>query len=71
MEKMKEYNIGTAYHYQALHLFSGYAKITGLKKGDMPAAELIGEKIVSLPLFPAMTDQDITDVIEAVKAVCK
>lgn len=71
MEKMKAYNIGTAYHYQALHLFSGYAKITGLKKGDMPESELIGEKIVSLPLFPAMTDQDVNDVIEAVKAICK
>ncbi|WP_196593874.1 DegT/DnrJ/EryC1/StrS family aminotransferase [Pectinatus sottacetonis] len=71
MEKMKEYNIGTAYHYQALHLFSGYAKITGLKKGDMPVAEEIGEKIVSLPLFPAMTNEDITDVIEAVTNICK
>lgn len=71
MEKMKQYNIGTAYHYQAVHLFSAYAKITGLKKGDMPVAEEIGEKIVSLPLFPAMTDQDVEDVVEAVKAVCK
>ncbi|WP_196604339.1 DegT/DnrJ/EryC1/StrS family aminotransferase [Pectinatus haikarae] len=71
MEKMKQYNIGTAYHYQAVHLFSGYAKITGLKKGDMPVAEAIGEKIVSLPLFPAMTDQDVDDVIEAVQTVCK
>lgn len=71
MEKMKAYNIGTAYHYQALHLFSAYARITGLKKGDMPVSELIGEKIVSLPLFPAMSDQDVADVIEAVKNVCK
>lgn len=71
MEKMKEYNIGTAYHYPALHLFTGYAKITGLKRGDMPVAEEIGDKIVSLPLFPAMTDDDVTDVIEAVKDICK
>lgn len=71
MEKMKQHNIGTAYHYQALHLFTAYGKLTGLKKGDMPVSEEIGEKIVSLPLFPAMTDQDIKDVIEAVKAVCK
>lgn len=71
MEKMKEYNIGTAYHYQALHLFTAYGEITGLKKGDLPIAEKVGEQIVSLPLFPAMTDADVEDVIAAVKSICK
>lgn len=70
MEKMKDYNIGTAYHYQALHLFTCYAEATGLKPGDMPEAEYVSERIVSLPLFPAMTDDDVSDVIAAVKAVC-
>jgi len=71
MEKMKEYNIGTAYHYQALHLFTAYGEITGLKKGDLPIAEKVGEQIVSLPLFPAMTDADVEDVVAAVKSICK
>lgn len=71
MTKMKERNIGTAYHYQALHLFSAYKEITGLNKGDLPVAEDVSERIVSLPLFPKMTDNDVQDVIEAVLAICR
>lgn len=71
MAKMAEKNIGTAYHYQALHLFTCYGKLTGLKQGDLPNAEYVSDRIVSLPLFPAMTDDDVTDVIEAVKEVMK
>ena len=71
MARMKEQNIGTALHYQALHLFSCYGNITGLKRGALPEAEYVSDHIVSLPLFPAMTDEDVADVIEAVKEVCR
>jgi len=71
MSRMKELNIGTALHYQALHLFSCYRDLTGMKRGDLPEAEYVSDHIVSLPLFPAMTDEDVADVIEAVKEVCK
>lgn len=70
MAQMSKRNIGTAYHYQALHLFTCYGEITGLKAGDLPNAEYVSERIVSLPLFPAMTDEDVTDVIEAIKEIC-
>lgn len=70
MAQMSKRNIGTAYHYQALHLFTCYGEITGLKAGDLPNAEYVSERIVSLPLFPAMTDDDVTDVIEAIKEIC-
>lgn len=70
MAQMSKYNIGTAYHYQALHLFTCYGEITGLKAGDLPNSEYVSERIVSLPLFPAMTDDDVTDVIEAIKEIC-
>ena len=70
MAQMSKHNIGTAYHYQALHLFTCYGEITGLKAGDLPNSEYVSERIVSLPLFPAMTDDDVTDVIEAIKEIC-
>ena len=70
MAQMSKRNIGTAYHYQALHLFTCYGEITGLKAGDLPNSEYVSERIVSLPLFPAMTDDDVTDVIEAIKEIC-
>lgn len=70
MARMKGFNIGTALHYQALHLFTCYHEITGLGRGDLPEAEYVSDRIVSLPLFPAMTDEDVTDTISAIRGVC-
>lgn len=70
MARLRERNIGTALHYQAVHLFRYYGETFGWKKGDFPAAEFVSDRIVSLPLFPAMTDDDVSDVIETVRAVC-
>ncbi|MCF0247728.1 MAG: DegT/DnrJ/EryC1/StrS family aminotransferase, partial [Synergistes sp.] len=71
MARMKERNIGTALHYQALHLFTCYNEITGKGRGDLPEAEYVSDRIVSLPLFPAMSDEDARDVVEAIKEVCE
>ena len=71
MAKMRQVNIGTALHYQALHLFSYYAREYGWKRGDYPGAEFVSDRIVSIPLFPAMTDGDVADVIEAIRRICR
>lgn len=70
MTKMKELNIGTALHYQSLHLYTCFAGATGFSRGDLPEAEFVSDRIVSIPLFPSMTDDDVTDVIEAAYSVC-
>jgi len=59
--RMKERGIGVGVHYPALHLFSLYRKL-GFREGDFPHAEDIGRRIVTLPLFPAMTDSDVDRV---------
>jgi len=64
MKLMGAQNIGTALHYQAVHLFSYYQQNYGWKQGDCPAAEYVASRIVSLPLFPAMTDEDVRDAIK-------
>jgi dTDP-4-amino-4,6-dideoxygalactose transaminase len=69
MALMKAENIGTAYHYQAVHLFDFYRNTFGFKYGDFPNAEKVSERIVSLPLFPSMADSDVEDVIAAVKRI--
>ena len=71
MALMKAENIGTAYHYQAVHLFEFYRKTFGFKPGDFPNAEKVSERILSLPLFPSMADSDVEDVIEAVTGILK
>jgi dTDP-4-amino-4,6-dideoxygalactose transaminase len=69
MKLMGAQNIGTALHYQAAHLFSCYQKAYGWKQGDYPGAEYVGGRIVSLPLFPAMTERDIQDTIKYTRQV--
>jgi dTDP-4-amino-4,6-dideoxygalactose transaminase len=69
MQGMKERNIGTGLHYRAVHLYPYYRKHFGFKRGDFPHAETISDRIVSLPLFPLMTDGDQDRVIAAMKDI--
>ncbi len=64
MERMKEKNIGTGLHFRPAHLYSYYQEEFGFRSGDFPIAEDIGERIVSLPLFPRMTDADHDRVLD-------
>ncbi len=65
MQGMKERNIGTGLHYRAVHLYPYYREQFGFKPGDFPEAETISDRIVSLPLFPLMTDADQDRVVAA------
>ena len=69
--KMKEHNIGVGMHYEAVHLYSYYRDTYGFKRGDFPHAESISDRIVSLPLFPAMTQQEQDRVIETLLKVLR
>ena len=68
MQALKELNIGTGVHYRAVHMHPLYEKL-GFKRGQFPKAEYVSDRIVSLPLFPSMTEKDQEDVIAAVKQV--
>jgi len=65
MQGMKQRNIGTGLHYRAVHLYPYYRERYGFKPGDFPNAESIGDRIVSLPLFPGMRDTDQDRAIAA------
>lgn len=67
-EKLIALNIGVNVHYIPVHTLNYYQQL-GYKKGSLPKAEDLYEKIITLPLFPRMTDEDLVDVIEAVKTV--
>lgn len=64
----KEHNVGTGYHYAPIHLFTMYRE-RGFKEGQFPVAEKIGRLTVTLPMFNAMTLQDVERAVAAVKAV--
>jgi dTDP-4-amino-4,6-dideoxygalactose transaminase len=58
MTELKDLGIGTGVHYPAITGFTLY-KNQGFKTSDTPIAERIGRSILTLPLFPAMADEDI------------
>jgi dTDP-4-amino-4,6-dideoxygalactose transaminase len=60
-------NIGTGVHYRALHLHRYYRETFGYAPGDLPNAEWISDRTLSLPLSPKLTDDDVEDVIFAVR----
>jgi dTDP-4-amino-4,6-dideoxygalactose transaminase len=69
IELLHERNIGTSVHFIPLHLQPFYRDNFGLKQGDFPKAEYVYERIISLPLYPKMTEDDVIDVIDAVKDI--
>ena len=62
-------NIGAALHYRALHMHPLYRETYGYRPEDFPAAAVVGDSILSLPLTPCMTLADLEDVITAVTKV--
>lgn len=61
--------IGANVHYLPVHLHSYYRERFGTGPGLCPRAENAYEEILSLPIFPSMTDADVSDVIEAMYKV--
>jgi dTDP-4-amino-4,6-dideoxygalactose transaminase len=68
IEGMKARGIGVGVHYPAIHLFSAYRAL-GYRDGQFPNAERIGRETVTLPLFPAMSTDDVERVVTAVNDV--
>ena len=69
MQHMKELNVGIGLHYDAPHLYSYYQKTFGYRAGDFPHTENIAKHIVSLPLYPLMTDKDQDHVVDTMRKV--
>jgi dTDP-4-amino-4,6-dideoxygalactose transaminase len=69
IEALRRENIGTSVHFIPLHLHPYYRERYGFKKGDFPVAEALYEGIVTLPLYPKMSPEDVEDVIETVSKV--
>ncbi|MEG0480639.1 MAG: DegT/DnrJ/EryC1/StrS family aminotransferase [Clostridium sp.] len=69
IECLAEENIGTSVHYTPVHLHPYYMETFGYKYGDFPVAEKAFEGMISLPLYPSMSTQDVEDVIDAVTRI--
>lgn len=67
-DAMSAENVQCQIHYVPVYWFPYYRRL-GYEKGLCPKAEEIYKGIMSIPLYPRMTDQDVEDVIQAVKKV--
>ncbi len=68
LKGMQERGIGAGVHYPAMHLFKLFRDL-GYGEGDFPHAERVGAGIVTLPLFPGMSEDDVDRVCEAVRDI--
>jgi len=69
IEKMAKLGVGTSVHFIPLHLHPYWRDRYGLKPGDFPVASDCFQRVVSLPIYPKMTGQDVDKVISAVRKV--
>lgn len=68
---LQDRGIGVAVNYRAIHLLSFYRQRFGFKPGDFPVAESIGERTLSLPFYPGLSDDEVERVIAAVTEVAR
>ena len=61
--------IGTSVHFIPLHVLSYWSELTGLQPESLPVAVSAYENAVSLPIYPSLTDDQVTRVIETVRSV--
>jgi dTDP-4-amino-4,6-dideoxygalactose transaminase len=69
IEELKAENIGTTVNFIPIHYHPYYRDALGLAPGSLPVAEAAYERLISLPLYPRMTDRDLDDAAAAVLKV--
>jgi dTDP-4-amino-4,6-dideoxygalactose transaminase len=71
LRALKESGIGVGVHFRALHLLTFYAKTFGFRRGEFPNAEDASERLISLPLYPKMEEEDVQRVISVLKDILR
>jgi dTDP-4-amino-4,6-dideoxygalactose transaminase len=66
IEEMRTRKIGTSVHFIPLHLHPYYRRNYHYQPQDFPVASRAYEQLISLPIYPSMTDNDVHDVVSAV-----
>lgn len=71
IEELKDRGIGTSVHFIPLHRHPFYRDTFDYRAEDFPNAEWVYERIISLPIYPGMTNKQVNRVIESVIEVIK
>ena len=71
VQELESLNVGTSVHFIPLNLHAHFRERFGLRSGDFPRAEDAYRRILSLPIYPSMTDDDVEYVIACVLHVAR
>ena len=71
IEELRKAGIGTSVHFIPLHLQPYYARTFGCRRGDCPNAERTYERAISLPIYPAMSVEDVERVAASVRRIAE
>lgn len=66
LAKLGEAGIGTAVNYRAIHTLTYLVEALGLPRGALPVAEEIGDRTLSIPMYPTLSEADQDVVVDAV-----
>lgn len=69
IEALRQQNIGASVHFIPLHRQPYYRQKFGYRPADFPNAAAAYQRIVSLPIYPNMSERDVNDVIIAVRNI--
>ena len=69
MAKLADYNIGYGMHFPPAHALSYVKRKYAVKNEQLPETCRVADQIISLPLFPDMTEDDIQYVCSAIKEI--
>jgi len=71
LDELKDAGVGCSVHWRPLHLHPYYEQTFGWRPEDLPVATAVWERLISLPIFPGMTEAEVAHVIEVVKRLCE
>ena len=66
---LRRENVGTGFHFWGLHLHPYFQETFGIDPESLPEATAASHEVLSLPLYPGMTDKSIADVLRALEKV--
>ena len=70
VEALRENGVGCSVHWRPLHLHPYYQENFGWKAEHLPAASQVWERLISLPIFPGMREDEQQHVIHVVRRLC-
>jgi len=71
INELRQAGVGCSVHWRPLHLHPYYQKTFGCRAKDFPVATAQWKRLVSLPIFPGMREDEMAHVIRVIRRICK